>query len=45
MSTPTGSTALVYLSEPTASWRTNKGTGGGFTLNGTLADGVAPVRL
>lgn len=35
---PTGSAPLVYLSGALASWHTNKGTGGGFTLTGTLAE-------
>lgn len=35
-STPTGSAPLIFLSGATASWQTNDGTGGGFTLNGTL---------
>src|SRR3546814_7073174 len=37
-STPTGSAPLVFLSGATASWHTNKGTGGGFTENGALTD-------
>lgn len=32
--TPTGTAPLVFMSGTT--WQTNKGTGGGFTLNGTL---------
>ncbi len=35
---PTGAAPLVFLSGETASWHTNKGTGGGFTENGTLTD-------
>lgn len=31
-------TPLVALYGPTASWHTNKGSGGGFTENGALAD-------
>lgn len=37
--TPTGSSPLVFLSGDIASWKTNKGTGGGFTLTGTLPEG------
>jgi len=37
-STPLGVQPLVFLSGATASWHTNKGTGGGFTLTGALAD-------
>lgn len=36
---PTGASPLIFLSGPTVAWHTNKGTGGGFTENGTLADG------
>lgn len=36
-STPTGSAPPIFLSGATGSWHTNKGSGGGFTLNGTLA--------
>ena len=36
-STPTGSAPAVFLSGVTASWHTNKGTGGGLTLTGTLS--------
>jgi len=35
-STPTGTAPLIYLSGDTATWHTNKGTGGGFTENGAL---------
>lgn len=35
-SRPTGASPLIYLSGATATWHTNKGTGGGFTENGTL---------
>jgi hypothetical protein len=35
-STPTGTAPVVFLSGATGSWHTNKGTGGGFTLTGTL---------
>lgn len=35
---PTGSSPLVFLSGPTASWETNRGTGGGFTESGALTD-------
>lgn len=34
--TPTGSDPLVFMSGAIAAWHTNKGTGGGFTLTGTL---------
>lgn len=33
---PTGSSPLLFFSGDTTSWHTNKGTGGGFTENGTL---------
>lgn len=33
----TGTAPLVFLSGELASWHTNKGTGGGFTLTGTLS--------
>lgn len=35
---PTGSAPIIFLSGATASWETNKGTGGGFTENGALAN-------
>jgi hypothetical protein len=35
-STPTGSAPLIYQSGSVAAWHTNKGSGGGFTLTGTL---------
>ena len=36
-STPTGTAPLIYLGGTDfATWHTNKGTGGGFTANGTL---------
>lgn len=35
-STPTGTAPHVYLSGALATWHTNKGTGGGFTVTGTL---------
>lgn len=35
-STPTGTQPRVYLNNPTASWHTNVGSGGGFTENGAL---------
>lgn len=35
-SIPTSSSPLIYDSGATASWHTNKGTGGGFTENGAL---------
>ena len=31
-------TPIVRFSGPTASWHTNKGSGGGFTENGALTD-------
>lgn len=37
-STPTGSAPIIFFSGATASWNTNKGSGGGFTLTGTLTD-------
>ena len=36
---PTGTSPLVFLANPTASWQTNLGTGGNFTENGALTDG------
>lgn len=35
-SVPTSSSPILYFSRDTTSWHTNKGTGGGFTENGTL---------
>jgi len=35
---PTGASPDIFLSGDTASWHTNKGTGGGFTENGALTD-------
>jgi len=35
-SLPTGSAPTVYLNNPAASFGTNKGTGGNFTITGTL---------
>lgn len=35
---PTGSQPVVFCSGETASWHTNKGSGGGFTENGALTD-------
>lgn len=37
-STPTGTAPVVFFSGATGSWHTNKGSGGGFTLTGTLTD-------
>jgi hypothetical protein len=37
-STPTGTAPIVYLSGDAAEFPTNKGTGGGFTVTGTLTD-------
>ena len=34
----------VWFSGTTATWHTNKGTGGGTTLTGTLTDGTLPVQ-
>lgn len=36
---------IVRLSGPTASWHANDGTGGGFTLTGSLTDGTGPVGV
>jgi hypothetical protein len=38
---PSGVAAFVFLSAATASWQTNKGSGGGFTLHGTLGTALA----
>lgn len=39
---PTGAAPILFLSGPTiGAWHTNKGTGGGLTLNGSLGSGVA----
>lgn len=35
-SEPTGTAPIVFMSGAAADWATNKGTGGGFTLSGTL---------
>lgn len=35
----------VALRGDVANWHTNKGTGGGFTENGALADGTGPVEF
>lgn len=35
-STPTGAQPDIFLSNPVASWHTNLGSGGGFTLTGAL---------
>jgi hypothetical protein len=35
-STPTAVSPIIFLSGSIAAWATNKGTGGGFTTNGTL---------
>lgn len=44
-STPTGSAPTLYLScrtgDPASAFATNRGTGGGLTLHGTLGDGDA----
>lgn len=39
-SLPSGTSPIMFFSGPTASWHTNKGTGGGFTENGALTDAV-----
>lgn len=36
-SLPTGSAPVIFLDGALAGWHANKGAGGGFTLNGTLA--------
>lgn len=36
-------TPLIAFHGDTASWHTNKGSGGGFTENGALADGATPL--
>ena len=35
-SIPTGTAAIVYFNNPTVTWHTNKGTGGGYTEVGAL---------
>ncbi len=35
-SLPTGTAPILYFNGGTSAWHTNKGTGGGFTENGTL---------
>jgi hypothetical protein len=35
-SLPTGTAPIMFFSGATASWETNKGSGGGFTENGAL---------
>jgi hypothetical protein len=42
---PTGTTPRIYLAGTTATWHTNKGTGGGFTLTGALTSGQTPVQF
>jgi hypothetical protein len=37
-SKPTGSQPIVYFANPTATWHTNLGFGGGFTESGELTD-------
>lgn len=37
-STPTGSQPAIWLHNPLATWHTNAGAGGGFTLNGALTE-------
>jgi hypothetical protein len=44
-SAPTGTAPLVYLSGAASAWHQNKGTGGGFTLNGMLSASLSlPVE-
>lgn len=40
----TGSAPLVFMTGNVESWLTNKGTGGGFNLNGELSEFEAPTR-
>lgn len=40
-SLPTGTAPDIFLSGDTASWHTNKGTGGGFTENGALTNATS----
>ena len=40
-SEPTGSQPLVFMSGATASWHTNKGTGGGYTEYGALTNAAS----
>lgn len=42
-STPTGTPPTVYLRSAAASYGTNSGNGGNFTITGTLADTVGPI--
>lgn len=37
--TPTGASPILYLAGDSTTFATNKGTGGGFTLTGSLTDG------
>jgi len=37
-STPTGTAPLIFLSNPTATWQNNLGSGGNFNENGALTD-------
>lgn len=37
-STPTGTAPLMFFTNPTATWHTNAGSGGGFTENGAITD-------
>lgn len=39
----TGTAPIIYLNGATSAFPTNKGTGGNFTLAGTLTAGTAPV--
>lgn len=38
---PLGSDPIIFMSGDTANWQTNKGTGGGFTLTGVLANATS----
>lgn len=42
---PTGTSPDIFFSGDTASWHTNKGTGGGFTENGALTDAIGPMDI
>lgn len=41
-SVPTGAAPVVYLGGAGSGWATNKGSGGGFTINGSLAAAASP---
>lgn len=42
-STPTGTQPLIYLHNPFSTFQNNLGSGGNFTVNGTLVDGGANI--